>query len=234
VLLVLVPLLYLVVRQRPEDMGLRVDGGSLAEADTAEIPIRHAFALFARSRAFWGAALLFGAMAGVLISVNLHMFLNYTGLGLGDYRAALILSVTGGSMLVSKPLFGWLIDRLGARRSTMLALLTAAVTMTAYCFADSFLPLLLAGVLLGVSFGGIVPLQAALLSRLFDTRLFGRAYGALRLSIFPMTVTFTPLTGLTYDLTGSYAPAFAAFAALFVVVALVTPRMIRLDPGRRQ
>ncbi len=241
-LLVVLPLVAVMVRQRPQDIGQQpdgvavvVNGGSPAAALAGGPPEQAvtgmratlaAFRQFIRSRAFWGVALLFGSMVGVMISVNLHLFMHYTGLDLGEYRAALILSVTGVFMFVSKPLFGWLIDRLGARRSSLVALLVGVATMLVYALSTDFVSLLLGGVLLGFAFGALVPLQAALLSRLFEPAMFGRAYGALRLCIFPMTVAFTPLTGLTHDLTGSYTPAFAAFAALFAGVALLAPRLI--------
>ncbi len=259
-LLVIAPMLFLIVRQRPQDFGLQPDGltapgSSLARRsetfgvvdDRQILPAQPAieavtsnshdygpnawaaFALFARSRAFWGAVLLFGSLAGVLISLNVHLFLHYTGLALGDYQAAMILSVTGLCLFVSKPVFGWLIDRLGALRASMMTVVAGVVTMLVFSVATTLLPLLLAGVLLGFAFGAVVPLQAALLSRIFDPALYGRAYGALRLSIFPMTVTFTPLTGLIWDRTGSYAPAFVAFALLFLVVALLAPRMFSRD-----
>jgi hypothetical protein len=61
---------------------------------------------------------------------------------------------------------------------------------------------------------------------LFPAAHFGRAYGSLRLCMFPLTLTCTPLIGLVYDRYDSYIPAFAIFAALFVIAALVAAHLL--------
>src|SRR5690606_11419076 len=132
----------------------------------------------------------------------------YTGLGAGEYAAALTLSTTSGAAIASKPLFGALVDRTGAGRAAPIALVCCIASMLALAAASSFPALLVAGALFGVAFGGMVPLRAALLSRLFPAAEFGRAYGAFRLCMFPLTLVWTPIIGFVYDRTGSYTPAF--------------------------
>src|SRR5690606_41149490 len=116
------------------------------------------FVAFARAPAFWGTVLLFGVMDGVFGGLSVHLFLHYTSIGLDDYGAARLLSVGSAMSLVSKPSFGWLVDRLGARNASAIAVLVCGVSMGALAVASAPLALLSAAVLIGLGFGGTVPL----------------------------------------------------------------------------
>jgi MFS family permease len=233
-LLVVLPLVAMLVKQQPADLSLAPDGDAVPGSGTAggpaltEEPSESAavYLSLVRSPGFWGAAILFGLMYGVLGGLNLHLFLHYLEIGIAEYQAAFILSVTGALSLTSKPLVGWLIDRVGARTAALVAATACSGAMVGLSLASSHAPLLVAGALVGLAFGGTVPLQAAVLSRLFPAAHFGRAYGSLRLCMFPLTLTCTPLIGLVYDRYDSYIPAFAIFAALFVIAALVAARLL--------
>ena len=160
-------------------------------------------------------------MAGTFGGFNVHLFLYYTELGIDDYRAALILSFTSGLAIVSKPLFGWLIDRVSARAATLISCTCYTVAMVCFAVFSEFALLFLAGALFGLGFGGMVPVRAAILSRLFSIEEYARAYGTLRLCMFPLTITWTPLIGWIYDTTSSYVPAFRLFAVLFSAAAVI-------------
>jgi hypothetical protein len=75
----------------------------------------------------------------------------------------------------------------------------------------------------------MVPVRAAILSRLFSTEQYARAYGSLRLCMFPMTISWLPLIGFIYDTQGSYLPAFIVFSGLFALAACVAFRLIPKD-----
>lgn len=191
------------------------------------------FTSFARSPGFWGTVLVFGLMGGVFGALNLHLFLHYADAGVGDYEAALILSWTAAAAVVSKLAFGWLIDRAGVRAATFVAVLGCAAAMIALAFATAYAALLVAGTLAGLAFGSIVPLRAALISRLFTPARFARAYGSLRLATFPVTILWTPLLGYLHDTHGSYTQGFMLFALLFVTAAITAYALIprTLEPG---
>jgi MFS family permease len=249
-LLVVLPAIVLLVKQRPQDIGLGPDGDRYqppTPAPPGSKPTRTESALagpafgaggwqrrwrafrqqlavylsFARSLPFWGVVFTFGLMAGTFGGFNVHLFLYYTELGIDEYRATLILSFTSGLAIVSKPMFGWLIDHVNPRTATLVSCACYTVAMVCYSFFSSFALLFLAGALFGLGFGGMVPVRAAILSRLFSIDEYARAYGSLRLCMFPMTVTWTPLIGYIYDTSGSYAPAFKLFALMFLTAAAI-------------
>jgi MFS family permease len=223
-LLLILPAVALLVKQRQGDFA---NNGS-SEAAVSEQNWTHrlaAYQTFARSPQFWTVVLVFGLMAGVFSGLNLHLFLHYMDLGLSDYQAATVLSVTAGLAIVSKPLFGWLSDRWSARCATVVATCGCILTMLCFAVASHYKWLLLAGALFGLTFGSLLPLRAALLSRLFDTAEFGRAYGSLRFAIAPLSMACTAIIGLIYDFRGSYTPVFAVFAVLFCATAVAAHQL---------
>lgn len=257
-LLLVLPIVAALVRQRPQDMGIGPDGDPLPAAAIAttdgfrsDVPEQpppggpagvaalgagdesqprrygwwRAYVEFARSPAFWAAVLLFGLMSGVAVGLGLHLFLHYTGLGMSDYQAAAILSAAGAFAFAGKPLLGYLIDRWGVWLASFAATVGCAAAMVSLAIASTYTTLLIAGALYGLAFSGIIPLQATLLSRLFEPAAFGRALGSLRFCSFPITAACTPLVGLIYDRTGSYLPAFTIFALFFGIAAALLLRV---------
>ena len=240
ILLVVLPTILLLVKQRPADLGLGVDGdppeGAAAgasqanpdttrtthqsrwEAFTAQLSV---YLSFAQSVPFWGVVFTFGLMAGTFGGFNVHLFLYYTELGIDEYWATAILSFTSAVAIASKPMFGVLIDHVNPRAATMVSCSCCLGAMLCFSWFDTFSMLFVAGALFRLGFGGMVPVRAAIISRIFSVEQYARAYGSLRLCMFPMTISWLPLIGYVYDTTGSYVPAFNLFAALFALAGCI-------------
>ncbi len=240
------PLVLIFVRQHPEELGLGPDGDPPVPptsdsllVDLPEDPSRtrmekfveelRVYLSFMRSVPFWGVVFTFGLMAGTFGGFNVHLFLYYTELGIDEYRATLILSFTSAVAIASKPMFGALIDRVNPRIAAMMSCGCCLGAMICFSLFSSFALLFLAGALFGLGFGGMVPVRAAILSRLFSTEQYARAYGSLRLCMFPMTISWLPLIGFIYDTQGSYLPAFFVFSGLFALAACIAFRLIPKD-----
>ncbi len=237
-LFIVAPAILLLVKQRPADLGLGLDGDALSSNDPpATSPERstgkstnrwealveqlRVYLEFAKSMPFWGVVFTFGLMAGTFGGFNVHLFLYYTELGIDAYWATAILSFTSAVAIASKPMFGLLIDRVNPRAATMMSCGCCLAAMICFSIFSSFWLLIVAGAFFGLGFGGMVPVRAAILSRLFSTDQYARAYGALRLCMFPMTISWMPLIGYIYDTSGSYDFAFRLFAALFALAAII-------------
>lgn len=239
ILVLVLPAILLLVKQSPRDIGLGMDGDPLGAADgtgsslgkqdlagpasrwqalKAQLKI---YVSFTRSVPFWGVVFTFGLMAGTFGGFNVHLFLYYTELGIEEYWATAILSFTSAVAIASKPMFGILIDRVNPRAATMMSCGCCLCAMLCFSFFHSFAAFFVAGALFGLGFGGMVPVRAAIVSRLFSVDQYARAYGSLRLCMFPMTISWLPLIGYIYDTTGSYVPAFNLFAGLFSLAAVV-------------
>ena len=85
--------------------------------------------------------------------------------------------------------------------------------------------------ILGVAGGGIMPVYAALIGRIFGPAAFGQVMGLAGLVLLPFGFAAPPLAGALRDASGSYAPALLLFAALLVAAAGILA-FLRLHPLR--
>ena len=248
-LLVIAPLVALMVKQSPAEIGLGPDGDPEVVPEKLENPSSERpttsrwqafkeqleiYLSFTRSGPFWGIVFTFGLMAGTFGGFNVHLFLYYTELGVEPYWATFILSFTSAVAIASKPMFGALIDRINPRLATMISCGCCFGAMLCFSLFENMAALFVAGALFGLGFGGMIPVRAALISRLFTIEQYARAWGSLRLCMFPMTISWLPLIGYIYDTSGSYSLAFNLFAGLFATALCVAFFMIPDDLNRRE
>ncbi len=213
----------LLLRRRPEDVGLRPDGDAavhdsgdgLLPSTAADWSLRDAL----RTRSYWlvgfGIAVLFFS-AG---SINLHLIPHLQDRGLASTQAALVVavfSVAGGAGgllggAVATRLSGrWTLAASLAGQSAGVLLLIGVNGLTgAIVFAASY----------GLVFGSSVTLNQVIYADYFGRRSLGLISGSFR----PVQLTFNAvgpfLTGLWFDRAGSYDAAFGLFSALFLLAA---------------
>jgi MFS family permease len=172
---------------------------------------------------------IFGVMGCVFAGVSLHLFAHMTDIGIDPIRASFVLSLMAGLALASKPAFGALVDRLDARVSVMVSLIAQTAGMGLLLIADDYPGLVVAAAAFGFGYGGMVPLRNALTVSGFGTRSFGEESGAMRTAMAPLSMGGMPLAGWIFDAYGSYAAAFTAFAALYLV-AIAAVWLLRFAP----
>ncbi len=188
-----------------------------------------------RTSSFYFLVIAFG-MFGVTIGVMLLQTIPFmTDAGYGRNTASLMITVASIPALVSKPFWGYLIDRSDAR---LLAAIGAAVTgASLVVIAFSVRATADIGVyggffLLGCGWGGMIPLQEVIWAT-----FFGRRYlGAVRSAAMPFSLILGAgaplLVSLYFDRVGDYHGALLAVAALNLASAamLLTIR----DPRAEQ
>ncbi len=223
------------MRRAPEDHGLQPDG--LSAAQVAAGGGRSAAADFAssltrsqalRSRAFYLIVFAFG-LGGLSIGVMLIQTIPFlTDAGFSRTFAALMITVTSVPSLISKPIWGYFIDRADAQRLSIVGfVLTSAALVLIVVGARTGAAVVFAGyALLGLGWGGFIPLQEVVWAS-----YFGRRYlGAVRSAGLPFSLLLgasAPLLASYYfDRVGNYDGAFlaTAFAALLAVVLILLAR----------
>ena len=211
--------LVLAVIDRPDQIGQQakgLDGGPAPDrpAETAVTLVQ----LF-RSPMFLamivGSGLIVGA--GVAKTVHLMPLLVEEGWDIG--RAALLLSISGGTGVIGSLLFGWLADRFNAGYTLALSSLVQAGVWVILIAPVRFELLVLDAIAIGVCSGGFISAKGVLISRLFGGENFARVMGASGLATLPFLFGMPPLAGLLRQWTGSYAVAVAVFVAGFIVAA---------------
>ncbi len=234
----------LLMRRSPEDHGLTPDGMSLAEAAAFSATKRRASAASevqwtrreaVRTKTIWLVICAYGTANIGLFAMLLHMIPYLTDSGFSEAAAALLFSIMAWTALLSKPLWGVLMDSFHARFLSAFGFGLAAVTIVALLFvanAHSEAGVALVLGLYGFAIGGTIPLQETVWAS-----YFGRIHlGEIRAVAMPFSIVFSAggplLAGALYDRTGSYESAFLTFAAFSVVgTALVLMARPPVRPG---
>jgi MFS family permease len=222
-LAIVLPMVVIWVRDRPQDLGLLPDG----DAPSAKVSARAVAdarrwrrAEYLRAPPFWGIVLIFGLMGCNFSAVSVHLYAHLTDIGIADVRAALVLSAMATLALVSKPLFGRLVDAFDVRVSVAISLAAQIAGIALLLVLDAFWPLLLAVAVFGTGYGGMVPLRNALTARAFGRFSFGEVGGAGRAAMAPLVMVGMPLAGWIFDNYHSYDVAFALLLALYGIACL--------------
>jgi MFS family permease len=161
-----------------------------------------------------GALMVLLSIAGVACCVAMAMpqvhIVAYCGdLGYGPARGAEMLSLMLGFGLIARLASGLLADRVGGVVTLLIGSVMQAVALMLYLGFDSLASLYIISALFGLFQGGIIPSYAIIVREFFPSREAGWRLGVvLMASIFGMALGGW-ISGLLFDLTGSYRVAFA-------------------------
>jgi MFS family permease len=210
------PLLLLVVDD-PAQRGLHPDGADRAPAASALAVRDPGFRSVASSPTTWLIALCFAlaltANGGIVVQIYEHA----RDLGLDRAAMGLTPAVMAAGGGLGKPVYGWLADHWGPRRSLVVALGLMIAGLTLFLRASDASGLLLAGATFGLGFAGLMPVQVALTAEVFGRDVLGRVLGLIGLAQMPFTMSVHPVMGRIHDATGSYALAFQLFIGCCVL-----------------
>lgn len=227
--LAVVPLVLWLLRDRPEDVGLRPYGADDAyvtpprPSGGAARRTLGALAAAARTRVFWllaGTFAVCGASTNGLVGT--HFVPAAHDHGMAVPAAASLLAVIGVFDLVGTVASGWFTDRFDARRllAVYYALRGVSLLFLPLLFAETVQPpMLFFIVFYGLDWVATVPPTIALCREHFGDDgavVFGWVLASHQAGA--SLVAF--LAGLTRDLTGSYDLAWVASGALCAVAAL--------------
>ncbi len=232
----------LVMRRTPEDHGLYPDGksaeqvaggGALRAQADYDGSLTRPQAL--RTRAFYMLVLAFG-----LYQVNIPVILIQavpfiSDAGYSRASAAWLILIASIPAMASKPVWGWLIDRmnpkpLAALSAALTGVAMAMIVITVQQRAPTWQTV--AFFLLGTGWGGMIPMQEVIWASYFGRRHLG----AIRGAALPMALLFGaggPLAVAHYhDVVGNYDGALLFVAGMAIVGALVILALPRSRIGR--
>jgi MFS family permease len=221
---VVVPLVAWFVVSRPEDIGLRPDGGSPTSDPsdpTREIEVVWRTRDILRSRNLWVIAIPFAMTFSALSAILLHLVPYADDVGIPPYRTAWVLSVAAGTGALGKLAFGWLVDRLDARIAVWISFAAQMIGLMMIMQGGSYGDLLAGAMVFGFGMGGVIPLQGAVTGAAFGRLSFGKVLGLMRPVQLPLHALGIPLAGWIHDSTGSYDLAWRIFLGVYVAASLV-------------
>jgi MFS family permease len=154
--------------------------------------------------------------------------------GATPLAAASIYSVEGVAGLFGRLLFGVLADRVGVRRVIVAGLALQAVGIYTYIYVSQLPHFYLLAVVLGLAYGGVMPLYSVLAREYFSQRVMGTVLGAATMTS-SIGMAFGPVGGgWLYDNFGSYHWLYVASAAVGLAgaaMALAFPAARRDPPA---
>ena len=139
--------------------------------------------------------------------------------GASALAAASIYSVEGVAGLVGRLVFGILADRLGVRRVLVAGLALQAVGIFTYIYVSQLTHFYLLAAVLGMAYGGVMPLYSVLARDYFGPSVLGTVLGAATMTS-SIGMAFGPLGGgWLYDTFGTYHWLYVASAAVGLAAA---------------
>ncbi|MGX1801569.1 MFS transporter [Brevundimonas naejangsanensis] len=231
-LFVTLPLVYVLLKETPEEVGLKADG---AEADM-DAPARvegMSLGEAMRTRDFWVLGSVFVGLAFALYGLMPHLVPLMMSRGLNETAAASIASLFGLAAFGGRLLIGFLLDKFDARKIALLFFSLSALGLFSLNFSLPYWAFIGAALLLGGSLGAEVDMLAYLISRYFGLSAFSQIFSVM-FSAIMVAMGLAPLVfGLVFDQTGSYA-AILALGGPICVAAIGLVLLLRPYGERRR
>jgi MFS family permease len=138
---------------------------------------------------------------------QVHLVAYCADLGYGPARGAEMLAVMLGFGVVSRLIFGWVLNRIGGLPTLLLGSGMQTIALALYLPFDGLVSLYAVSAIFGLAQGGLVPSYAVIIRELFPAREAGlRVSLAISTTLAGMALGGW-LAGAIYDWTGSYAAA---------------------------
>lgn len=191
--------LALVLRRRPALHGAAIQAAGAGSANRA---------LGLAPNVTHGLLALAGLCCCVAMAMpQVHLVAYCADLGYGPARGAEMLAVMLGFGVVSRLIFGWVLNRIGGLPSLLLGSTMQAVALALYLPFDGLASLYVVSAIFGLAQGGLVPSYAVIIRELFPAEEAGlRVSLAISTTLAGMALGGW-LAGAIYDWTGSYAAA---------------------------
>jgi MFS family permease len=236
VILTITPLSLLIIRQKPEDMGLLADGSDNNQSfdmDTehgsdSEVGLSLKNAL--KTRAFWLMALAFFTICTANQALMQNHVPHLSDMGYASRITALALSIVGIGSGIGKFTFGWLCDFIKPKYTLAIGAVFGISSVVVLMNTDAVSSVFMIGsyaLMLGLCVGSWLPAMSMNVSRTFGLASYSVIFGAISL-IFTFGGALGPtVAGIMYDYNQSYNLAFIISMALY---GITIPAILLVSP----
>lgn len=232
--LIVLPVVSLVTRNTPEEMGLRPDGVApiVQDPSTPRAVLAGYTAIEAKnSTTFWVLAVSLFIAVTTLQSSAVHLVPLLTDRGFALTQAASVVSFLATGAFFGMVLSGYLVDKLAARTVALGFFVNVAISLGLLWLVQSWVATLAAAVLLGMGLGAMIQLIPALVGWCFGVRAFGEIYAMMMTAFGLGTVTGPLLGGWLHDALGSYSQVPLCYL-VGILCAATLLSLIRKYPGQ--
>ncbi len=224
------------MRRRPEDMGLRPDGieSSIAEDKSnkgkQEYPVSEATSVgepiwnrreVLKTGSFWLLAASFGINSMAFQGINISLASYIQDLGYGETMLATVMTFRAIMAAVSLPFMGFLAERAHRVIVRVVPFVIQGVAVLLFLSAGRPVFLWFAVGLYGLGLSGVMIIQEVLWANFFGRLSLGLVRSLAFLVAFGFGASGPIAMNAVFDILGSYQPAFMVIAGLFVISAFL-------------
>jgi MFS family permease len=231
-LAILLPL-SLLFRPNPEQYGYLPDGDlheklpasearSSVQGNELDIGVKQIL----KMSTFWHIAMGFMCHILVVNAVITHVMPYLGSIGFTRSFSSLVASAIPLTSIVGRLSFGWLGDKFDKKRAAALGFILTSLGLVSFGFIAAVGTWMLVPslVLIGLGYGGPVPMMPALVREYFGRVRLATVLGLVMGVAALCGMAGPPLAGLAFDILGSYQVVWFGFAGLVVagMITLVT------------
>jgi sugar phosphate permease len=248
VLVVLAPI-NLLLRKRPEDLGLQPDGDAAPDGtttvrpsnivDTAWAAVDWTLGRAVCTARFWWIALAYFSGLYVWYAVQVHQTKYLVEIGFSTASAAWALGLVSLIGIPGQILLGHISDRVGRESIWAISCLGFAICYAALMLLQQYPTPLLLYVMVAAQGGlgyGLTSIFGAIVAEIFQGKHYGSIFGTLMLAAICGGALGPWATGALYDAHKSYTLAFWICIGLSLLSALAVwraaPRKVRVVAGQ--
>ena len=229
VLLLIIPL-AIVIRNKPEDLGMEPDGGvdesdpehsidSLEHTSFEDTDFTLKEAL--QTSAFWVITIAHSASSMAIITISVHLIPALTDIGMSLQMAGTVVAIYTSAGFAFQLISGYLGDKLP--KPPLIAFFTAiqAVAMIILATVPTTAGVFAFAVIFGIGFGGRIPVLLSIRGEYFGRKNFATIVGVGQLPMNIAMMVAPVATGYVYDTTGSYMIPFISLGILCFLGAIL-------------
>jgi MFS family permease len=242
VAVVLLPLIFLFMRDDPSQIGVEpygagqgvaasVNAASLrgARSANATITLREVFS----TSTFWllaGSFFICGGTANGLIGT--HLIPHEIDHGIPQVTAASVVGIMGGLNFVGTVLSGWMTDKVQPKKWLAMVFVMRGVSLLILPFVQDYKGLFLFAVIYGLDWFATVPPVMTITADTFGKENIGRVYGWIFMSHQIGAAIMASTAGMLRTWLGDYQLAFLSGGFIAMIAAGLAMQMKTFRPPR--
>lgn len=242
-ILIVSPLAWLIIRNTPESLGLRPDGGPAAAdtepelAETAasdhgeDVRLYWTVPRLMRCGSFWRLGLAYGLVFMGIAGTMYQLAPRFADMGFSPHHAMLLMSLAALMGTLGKYVWGHFCDHRDPRKVVALMMMLVGTGLGLGVAASSLAMVILFAMVFGFAMGGVVSTFAIMTAHLFGRRHFAQVFRLMAAFLALEVLGFLAM-GQSYGRTGNYDSAFYIFICLDLTAAALVLTLPRHQVSR--
>ena len=227
IIFLVLPLIQLFIHNKPQDLNLLPDGDDIDDCDSVDEVVSEDYGVekitlgvLLRMPLFYQLFATFMLLTFCLYGLMSNLVPMLNDRGMDTVTAALAASTVGITIIVSRIVIGFLLDKYFAPRVGMVCFMLSAIGTAFLAFGAVGPSAFVAAIFFGLSVGAELDLLAYLITRYFSLSSFGMVYGIL-FAAFLGGVSLGPVVfGRLFDYYGSYINILGICSCILVVTSV--------------